>query len=96
MKLYDIVLLQGAQSDLLNLYMRRGEKVYRQVDKALGVLRWFPEVAPIHAGEFIRRLVVSKTHLGIFYSVTGDRILVGAVLDLRQSPETISGRLDQL
>lgn len=96
MKPREIVLLQGAQSDLLAIYAGRGERVYHEVDKALGILRVFAEIAPIHFAKRIRRLVVTKTTLGIFYSITGDRVLVGAVLDLRQSQKGIRKRLREL
>lgn len=96
MKPYEIVVLQGAQSDLLNFYALQGEHVYRQVDKALGILRLFPDAGPINFGGRIRRLVVTRTHLGVFYSVTGRRVLVAAVLDLRQSPRAIQQRLERL
>ena len=81
---------------MLAIYSGRGERVYHEVDKALGILRVFPEIAPVHFGGRIRRLVVTKTTLGIFYSVTGNRVLVGAVLDLRQSRGTIAKRLREL
>ena len=93
MKPHSIVLLQGAQSDLLDIYASRGERVYLQVDKALGILRMFPQAGPINFGQRIRRLVVTKTYLGIFYSITGNRVLVKAIVDLRQAPETIENRL---
>jgi len=95
-KQHEIVLLQGAQSDLLSIYAGLGEKIYLQVDKALGILRVFPEAGPVNLGERIRRLVVTKTPLGIFYSITGNRVLVGAVLDLRQSERTLNKRLREL
>ena len=66
------------------------------MDKALGILRAFPEAGPVNFGECIRRLVVTKTPLGIFYSIAGNRVLVGAVLDLRQSQRAISKRLREL
>jgi len=93
---HEIVLLQGAQSDLLSIYATQGERAYLRVDNALGILRLFPEAGPMHYKARIRRLVVTRTHFGIFYSVTGSRILVGAVMDLRQSPKVIEGRLRQL
>lgn len=96
MKLHEIVLLQGAQSDLLSIYAVRGERTYLQVDKAFGILRVFPEAGPVNFAENIHRLVVTKTHLGIFYSISGRRVLVGAVLDLRQSPQSIGKRLREL
>lgn len=96
MKTFEIVLLQGAQSDLLSIYATAGERVYLRVDKALGILRLFPEAGPVNFGGRIRRLVVSKTSLGVFYSVTGRRVFIGAVLDLRQSLEVIERRLSSL
>ncbi|HRH98799.1 MAG TPA: hypothetical protein PLB55_22855 [Prosthecobacter sp.] len=92
----EIVLLQGAQSDLLSIYAVQGERTYFRVDHALGILRLFPEAGPMHYKDSIRRLVVTRTHFGIFYSVTGDRVFVGAIMDLRQSPKVIEGRLKQL
>jgi hypothetical protein len=68
LKTHEIVLLQGAQSDLLSIYQTLG-------------------------GNHIRRLVVSKTPLGVFYALAGRRVLVAAILDLRQSPESIQKRL---
>ena len=96
MKLHEIILLQGAQSDLLSIYSGSGEKVYTRVDKALGILRSFPEAGPLNFGGRIRRLVVTKTTLGIFYSVTGSRVLIGAIVDLRQSPLSINKRIRAL
>jgi hypothetical protein len=87
---------KGAQSDLLAIYAICGERIYHQVDKALSILRLFPEIAPVNFGGRIRRLVVTRTTLGIFYSVTGNRVLIGAVLDLRQSRRTITKRLREL
>lgn len=78
---------------MLSIYTLRGERVYLQVDKALGILRAFPEAGALNFGERIRRLVVTKTHLGIFYSISGRRVIVSAVLDLRQSPRAIEKRL---
>lgn len=96
MKRFEIVLLQGAQSDLLSIYTGWGERVYGRVDQALGILRVFPEAGPINFGGNIRRLVVTKTTLGIFFSVTGKRVLIGAILDLRQSPNSIRKRLREI
>ena len=52
-----------------------------------------PESAPVYAGEF-RRLLVRRFEHGIFYRVHGARIVVTAVLDLRQDPAKIRERLD--
>lgn len=96
MSRHEIVLLQGAQGDLLSIYIGQGERIYHRVDNALGILRVFPEAGPVHFKKSIRRLVVTRTNLGIFYSVTGGRIFVGAILDLRQSSDAIGRRLREL
>ena len=96
MSLGEIVLLQGAQSDVLSIYAVQGERIYQRVDRALGILRFFPEAGPLQAGGRIRRLLVTKTNFGIFYTATGKRVLVGAVMDLRQSEEMIGRRLLEL
>ena len=93
---FELILLQGAQSDLLSIYSVLGERAYLRVDQTLGLLRRFPEAGPLHFGARIRRLVVPRTPLGIFYSVTGSRVLIAAVLDLRQSPEAIERRLREV
>lgn len=93
MSRHEIVLLQGAQGDLIGIYGGLGERIYHRVDNALGILRVFPEAGPMHFKGRIRRLVVTRTNLGIFYSVAGGRVLVGAILDLRQSTEVIASRL---
>ncbi len=96
MSRHEIILLQGAQGDLLSIYAAQGERTYLRVDQALGILALFPEAGPVHFKKRIRRLIVSRTHFGIFYSVTGNRVLVGAVMDLRQAPQVIKGRLRKL
>lgn len=49
-------------------------------------------MARVYGGRF-RRLLVRGFSCGLFYTVTGDRIFVTAVLDLRQDPERIRERL---
>lgn len=93
---HEIVLLKGAQGDLLGVYGGLGERIYHRVDNALGILRVFPEAGPMHFKGRVRRLVVTKTNLGIFYFVTGGRVLVGAILDLMQSADVIGRRLREL
>jgi hypothetical protein len=94
-KQHELVILQGAQSDLLSIYATKGRMVYGLVDVAFGLLREFPLAGPVYYRS-IRRLLVTKTNLGIFYSVTGQRVMVGAILDLRQSRRAIRSRLRQL
>jgi plasmid stabilization system protein ParE len=90
----EIVILQGAQSDLIKITIRYGDRFDSSLDRAFRQLMQFPESAPQYSSEpLTRRILIPNSHLAAFYSVTGDRVLVLAVLDLRQSPEKIEDRL---
>ena len=69
-----------------------GERFYRTLDLALERLRQHPELAPVYRGSS-RRLVLKPFGLGVFYAIEGDRLMVGAILDLRQDPQSIQRRL---
>ena len=64
----------------------------RQLDVALGYVRNFPEIAPYFLG-FYRRYLIAGFPYGIFYTLEGNRVIITAVMDLRQSPEMIRKRL---
>jgi hypothetical protein len=72
---------------------RLGDRFEAEVRARLLQIAQLPESAPIYAGEF-RRLLVRKFEHGIFYRFHGNRIVVTAVLDLRQDPSTIRRRLE--
>ena len=78
-----------------------GDRFEAEVRAALLRTVELPESAPVYAGDF-RRLLVRKYDHGIFYRIHGARMVVTAVLDLRQDPTTIrrpgrySGRLRQV
>ncbi len=88
----EIVLLQGAQADLLEAYSRLGDRFYEAADQALEQIRQFPESAPIFQGRYRRKLIL-RYPFGIFYDAGNGRLFVKAVLDLRQDPEAILKRL---
>ena len=88
----EVVLLSGAQADLLELYARSGDKGYQRIDRELELNRRMPEIAPVFARRF-RRRVVTGTPFGIFYTRVGARVIVSAILDLRQDPAMIRLRL---
>ena len=51
---------------------------------------------PLSGGEFLggyRRLVLPRLGYALFYVLEGRRVVIHALLDLRQSPETIRQRL---
>lgn len=51
-----------------------------------------PSIGPVYTGRF-RRLVLSGTPFGLFYCLEPRRLVISALLDLRQSPEAIRSRL---
>jgi plasmid stabilization system protein ParE len=95
----ELVFLFSADADIQSAYNfyealqpGRGEVFMRQLDVALGHLRSFPEIVPHFLGPY-RRLLIAGFPYGVFYSIEGNRIIVTAVMDLRQNAETIRRRL---
>ncbi len=88
----EVILLQAAQTDLLEIYSRFGEAAYHAIDADLEVIRLNPRAGAKYHGEF-RRKVVPDTPFGVFYRRAGERIMVSFILDLRQDPEAIEQRL---
>lgn len=90
----EVTFFAGAEADLFAAWVR-----YEELLPGWGTVsrpkygRTWPESAPIYAGEF-RRLLVRRFEHGIFYRIHGARIVVTAVLDLRQDPAKIRERLD--
>jgi plasmid stabilization system protein ParE len=94
----DVVWLAAAERDLMRLYDRAeetqgGDAFLDTIQQSVGNLRGFPFIAPTFAGG-IRRLLISKHPLGVFYAVEGNRVMILRVLDLRQDPQTIRRKLD--
>lgn len=90
-----LILLLQADQDIQTAFNRyeefqagRGEIFLRHLDAALTLLRQHPELAPVYAGRY-RRLLVRDFPYGIFYVIQPTRIVVSAILDLRQNPEAI-------
>jgi plasmid stabilization system protein ParE len=94
-----VELLRGAEADLLELYVRLeeirpglGERFYRMLDAAFKRLRTHPEMAPVYRGSY-RRLVLRPFGFSVFYAIERDRLMIGAILDLRQDPASIDRRV---
>jgi plasmid stabilization system protein ParE len=95
----DLILLLQADHDIQSAFNRyeefqagRGEVFIRHLDAALTLVRQHPELAPVYGGRY-RRMLIRNFPFGIFYEVLPQRIVVGAILDLRQDPETIRRKL---
>jgi plasmid stabilization system protein ParE len=95
----DLVLLLQADRDIQTAFERyesyqagRGEVFMRQLDVALTLLRYHPEIAPVYLGPY-RRMLVRDFPYGIFYQVQPTRLIIAAIMDLRQDPQTIRKKL---
>ena len=98
----EIVVLSGAEAHVLEIHRRLNEKCdglgtafYADFTSGCSLLSEQPEIAPRFYRGF-RRLLLSKWHAGIFYAIAGNRIMVSAVMDLRQNPRTIRRYLDAM
>jgi plasmid stabilization system protein ParE len=94
-----LVFLLGAELDIQRAYSRlenhaegRGDALSQHLDEAFARIAANPLMAPLHY-ESYRRLVLRKFPLGVFYVLESDRIVIHALLDLRQDPEGIRRRL---
>ena len=95
----DLILLLRADQDIQAAFAwheecqpGRGEVFMRHLDAALTLLRQHPEIAPVYGGRY-RRMLIRDFPYGIFYQLQPKRIVVGAIMDLRQDPKTIRRKL---
>lgn len=89
----EIVLLLSADINIQEAYEqfearseRRWDRFLAEMDRLLGLLSSFPELGPLIYGSR-RRLLMREFNYGIFYTITGHRIIVSNVFDLRSDPE---------
>ena len=95
----ELVFLFSADADIQTAFefyeeiqAGRGEVFMRHLDAALSLLRQHPEIAPVYEGRY-RRMLIRDFPYGVFYEVQPNRIIIGAVMDLRQDPEAIRRKL---
>lgn len=98
----EVTLLSGCENDVLKIYRRLDDQVpglggnfYSDFLKACETLFQHPAIGTNYLYGF-RRYLLPKWSEGIFYTITGNRVLIGAVADVRQSPDTIRRILKEL
>ena len=91
--------LAGADRELQEIFNRFedfregfGIEFLTVVDAYLARVAVFPEIAPVYV-DSVRRQVVQRFPYGIFYEPHPNRILIVAILDLRQDERQILRRL---
>lgn len=94
-----VVFLSGADADLQAAFNRFenyregfGVEFMQALDAHLARAAKFPLLAPVYLGK-VRCQVMHGFPYGVFYEPHPTRILVVAILDLRQDPENIHRRL---
>lgn len=95
----ELIFLLGADSDIQSAFNQleeqqvgRGYIFMQCLDAALTHLCGHPEIGPRYHSPY-RRLLLSKFPYGIFYEVQNQRLVIAAVMDLRQNPRVIRQRL---
>ena len=95
----EVIFLAGAESDVQALYEEReniregaGDRFLRELDRCAGLLRHYPRIGRHHRGVH-RKLLMPDHPYGVFYAVESARVVIVAVLDLRQDPKGIEKRL---
>ena len=94
-----LILLFQADLDIQVAFARyedyqlgRGQVFMRQLDAAFTLLREHPDIAPVDAGPY-RRMLIRDFPYGIFYQTQPTRIVVSAILNLKQNPQSIRQKL---
>ena len=96
-----LIVLLGAELDIQAAFNRFeqyrdgfGLKFLQELELAYEYLKRHPRIGRLYANNR-RRFLVANFPFGIFYSVEGTRIVISAVLDLRQDPDRIRERLEE-
>lgn len=100
---HEIVWTAAAEADLLSLYEQFGDhdlaiRVLRQpLMHALNLLADHPGLGAKIQKRRLRRLLVGpKRRFGLFYAEEGKRVMLLAILDMRQDPEWLARRMREL
>ena len=95
----ELLLLARAEAEVLETQARLedavaglGERFNLRVGRGVGPTHRIPQSGSVYTAPF-RRVLVRDFPFGIFYSIEGRRIVVQAVLDLRQDPQAIERKL---
>ena len=91
----ELILLLKADLDIQEAFNRyedyqtgRGEVFLRHVDAAVGLILRNPKIGPVYEEPY-RRMLVRDFPFGIFYQIQPARIVVVAIIDLRQNPRVV-------
>lgn len=93
----------GADMDVQSIYERlekleegMGDRFYAEVLEDLNLLESFPEIGSLVYADKVRRVLVFNRNYGLYYVVEKNRLVIHALLDLRQDPDQIRRRFHGL
>ncbi|MDF1812221.1 MAG: type II toxin-antitoxin system RelE/ParE family toxin [Verrucomicrobiales bacterium] len=94
MKIDEVIWTSGATSDLQEIYgnldWEKADDLVLRVDASLDLLKAFPERAGRYKSSKVRRLLVGRRNqYGLFYTITGRRIIIAAFVELGGDPELL-------
>ena len=92
----EVVVLQSAEKDWFELYRRLGEPFDRAFSSTVQLIAMNPEIGPFWRIAPFRRRLITGYPVGIFYSIIGKRVVMSAVIDLRQDAASIDRQLARL
>lgn len=97
----NVTILASGERHLLRIYRKfeersvgLGDDFDSDFQKACALLSQHPQLARKYDHTY-RRFLMLRWNVGIFYTITGNRILIAAAADLRQSPDTIRRILNE-
>lgn len=98
-----VVWTLAAESDVQAVYERLedfgtgiGDRFYTELLSSIKLLEIFPETGPVVYGNSVRRVLVFNRNYGLFYISERRGIILHALLDLRQDPQSVINRLSRL
>ena len=94
MKIDEVIWTSGATADLQEIYgnldWEKADDLVSRIDASLDLLKAFPERAGRYKRSNVRRLLVGhRNQYGLFYTITGRRIIVAAFVELGGDPELL-------
>lgn len=87
----EVIWTASAAEDYLRAESSKPYEFAAGLDGALSLLKAFPQMgAPVPDSKKLKRILVGRyRHLGLYYGLTPNRIVVVALIDLRQDPASI-------
>jgi len=102
-RITEVIWTSGASADLQQAYDWQetgdhpyGDRFLEATSAAIELLKTFPERgSKVRASTRLRRVLLGRRReYGLYYSVVGRRLIVTALIDLRQDPAAIQKMID--